>query len=72
VVGRTYRAANDLLPLIGINVAQETTHSQALPQSLVTRLHRTFMLAATCATQLPCGFQTAARLRDGTLTSFLA
>ena len=39
MVGRTYRAANDLVPLIGINVAQETTRSQALRQSLVTRLH---------------------------------
>ena len=39
MVGRTYRAANDLVPLIGINVAQETTRSQALPgNALVWRL----------------------------------
>ena len=35
-----YAASQNLVPLIGITVAQETTRSQALRQSLVTSLHR--------------------------------
>jgi len=42
-----------LVPLMGINVAEETTRSQALPQSLVTRLHSATKLAIRATRRTP-------------------